>query len=62
MIPFEDRGGTQAQHSAAEAMELAILGDALVRRAAPAARSAQEASQPQRPETEARPTRPAASP
>ena len=32
MIPFGVRGGSQAQHTAAEAMELAILGDALVRR------------------------------
>ena len=28
MIPFGVRGGTKAQHAAAEAMELAILGDA----------------------------------
>ena len=32
MIPFGVRGGSPAQHKAAEAMELAILGDALVRR------------------------------
>jgi len=32
MIPFGVRGGSPAQHAAAEAMELAILGDALVRR------------------------------
>jgi len=32
MIPFGVRGGSPAQHTAAEAMELAILGDALVRR------------------------------
>jgi septum site-determining protein MinC len=32
MIPFGVRGGSPAQHVAAEAMELAILGDALVRR------------------------------
>jgi septum site-determining protein MinC len=32
MIPFGVRGGNPAQHAAAEAMELAILGDALVRR------------------------------
>lgn len=31
MIPFGVRGGTKAQHVAAEAMELAILGDALAR-------------------------------
>jgi septum site-determining protein MinC len=35
MIPFGVRGGSQAQHAAAEAMELAILGDALVRRMSP---------------------------
>jgi septum site-determining protein MinC len=40
MIPFGVRGGSQAQHTAAEAMELAILGDALVRRAAPQATQA----------------------
>ena len=40
MIPFGVRGGSQAQHTAAEAMELAILGDALVRRAAPQASQA----------------------
>jgi len=40
MIPFGVRGGSQAQHTAAEAMELAILGDALVRRAGPQASSA----------------------
>jgi len=56
MIPFGVRGGTQAQHSAAEAMELAILGDALMRRAASAARPGQDSGQPQRSETEARPT------
>lgn len=56
MIPFGVRGGTQAQHSAAEAMELAILGDALMRRAASAARPDKDSGQPQRPETEARPT------
>jgi len=32
MIPFGVRGGGEAQHSAAQAMELAILGDAFVRR------------------------------
>lgn len=31
MIPFGVRGGSKAQNAAAEAMELAILGDALVR-------------------------------
>ncbi len=31
MIPFGVRGGSKAQHAAAEAMELAILGDAYVR-------------------------------
>jgi septum site-determining protein MinC len=56
MIPFGVRGGTQAQHSAAEAMELAILGDALMRRAASAARPGPDSGQPQRPEPEARPT------
>ncbi|HSQ06247.1 MAG TPA: septum site-determining protein MinC [Chromatiaceae bacterium] len=55
MIPFGVRGGTQVQHSAAEAMELAILGDALVRRVGAAARPGQETGQPQRPETEGRP-------
>lgn len=49
MIPFGVRGGSQAQHTAAEAMELAILGDALVRRAAP------QATQASRPEAEAKP-------
>jgi septum site-determining protein MinC len=37
MIPFAVRGGSPAQHAAAEAMELAILGDALVRRMGSAA-------------------------
>lgn len=51
MIPFGVRGGSPAQHAAAEAMELAILGDALVRRtglAGPksASRSDPEAAQP----------------
>lgn len=36
MIPFGVRGGSPAQNAAAEAMELAILGDALVRRMGPA--------------------------
>ena len=36
MIPFGVRGGSKAQHAAAEAMELAILGDALIRRSKPA--------------------------
>jgi septum site-determining protein MinC len=35
MIPFGVRGGSPAQHEAAEAMELAILGDALMRRMGP---------------------------
>jgi septum site-determining protein MinC len=43
MIPFGVRGGSPAQHAAAEAMELAILGDALVRRMGPSA-SAKSAS------------------
>lgn len=51
MIPFGVRGGTQAQHAAAEGMELAILGDALVRRMAP---SAARASRPE-PEPEPAP-------
>jgi len=37
MIPFGVRGGSKAQHAAAEAMELAILGDAFVRRSKQAA-------------------------
>jgi septum site-determining protein MinC len=49
MIPFGVRGGSQAQHTAAEAMELAILGDALVRRAAP------QATQALSPEPDAKP-------
>ena len=35
MIPVGIRGGTEEQHEAAEAMELAILGDAFVRRTPP---------------------------
>ncbi|HYN78927.1 MAG TPA: septum site-determining protein MinC, partial [Lamprocystis sp. (in: g-proteobacteria)] len=37
MIPFGVRGGSKAQNVAAEAMELAILGDAFVRPVKPAA-------------------------
>jgi septum site-determining protein MinC len=36
MIPFGVRGGTKTQNSAAEAMELAILGDAFARSGKPA--------------------------
>ncbi|WP_295384321.1 septum site-determining protein MinC [uncultured Thiodictyon sp.] len=44
MIPFGVRGGTKTQNAAAEAMELAILGDAYLRpgKAAPASEPAPE--------------------
>lgn len=44
MIPVGVRGGTPAQNKAAEAMELAILSDAFMRRVRPAAKVAQTAS------------------
>lgn len=45
MIPFGVRGGSRSQHAAAEAMELAILGDAFTRTAkAPAAPSSPPAN------------------
>jgi septum site-determining protein MinC len=53
MIPFGVRGGSQAQHNAAEAMELAILGDAVVRRAAQGAEAGQ--SRRQEPEVKSAP-------
>lgn len=58
MIPVGVRGGTPAQQAAAEAMELAILGDAFVRRPRPGAseRAAPEPEPP--PKTEARPVAP----
>lgn len=37
MIPFGVRGGTKAQHASAEAMDLAVLGDAFIRANRPAA-------------------------
>ena len=40
MIPVGIRGGTEEQHEAAQAMELAILGDAFVRRVPPARETA----------------------
>jgi septum site-determining protein MinC len=48
MIPVGVRGGNPAQQAAAEAMELAILGDAFVRRPRPSApeRAAREREQP----------------
>ena len=48
MIPVGIRGGTSAQNSAAEAMELAILGDAFVRppRSGPAKKAAPEEAAP----------------
>lgn len=44
MIPFGVRGGTKAQNAAAEAMELAILGDAFVRASRPAPAAPQAAA------------------
>jgi septum site-determining protein MinC len=50
MIPFGVRGGTRAQHTAAEAMELAVLGDAFTRSAKPAGAPAPlGGAEPQRP-------------
>ena len=46
MIPVGIRGGTEEQHQAAEAMELAILGDAFVRRTPPRETSNQPESRP----------------
>lgn len=43
MIPVGIRGGTDEQHEAAQAMELAILGDAFVRRTPPARETASPA-------------------
>jgi septum site-determining protein MinC len=43
MIPVGIRGGTEEQHEAAQAMELAILGDAFVRRTPPARETASPA-------------------
>lgn len=53
MIPFGVRGGSPAQHTAAEAMELAILGDAVVRRAGQGAEAGQ--SRRQEPEVKSAP-------
>jgi len=49
MIPFGVRGGSKAQHAAAEAMDLAVLGEAYSRsaKAAPAAASAAGAAAPE---------------
>ncbi len=44
MIPVGIRGGTEEQHEAAQAMELAILGDAFVRRTPPPREPATPAS------------------
>lgn len=55
MIPVGIRGGTEDQHEAAQAMELAILGDAFVRRVPPAREPASPAparSAPPRPAPE----------
>lgn len=55
MIPVGIRGGTEEQHEAAQAMELAILGDAFVRRVPPARETASPAparSTPPRPAPE----------
>ncbi len=46
MIPFGVRGGSKAQHAAAEAMELAILGDAFVRRSKQASQRSNGAEEP----------------
>ena len=46
MIPVGIRGGTEEQHAAAEAMELAILGDAFVRRTPPREAASQPDPQP----------------
>lgn len=46
MIPFGVRGGSKAQHAAAEAMELAILGDAFVRRSKQAAPGSDASDEP----------------
>ena len=53
MIPVGVRGGDDAQNEAAEAMELAILGDAYVRK--PRAVAAKSAPQPGAPATQAAP-------
>ncbi len=45
MIPFGVRGGTEAQNTAAEAMELAILGDAYARSGRPDVASVPRASE-----------------
>jgi septum site-determining protein MinC len=45
MIPFGVRGGTKAQNTAAEAMELAILGEAYSRAARPADAKSKPASE-----------------
>ncbi len=46
MIPFGVRGGTKAQNAAAEAMELAILGETYTRAARPAEGAAKTAAAP----------------
>jgi len=58
MIPVGVRGGTPAQQAAAEAMELAILGDVYVRRPRPSV--PERSSAPERPPVE--PARPEAPP
>ncbi len=57
MIPVGIRGGTEEQHQAAEAMELAILGDAFVRRTPP-----RETSNQPEPRPTPRPVTPAQTP
>lgn len=53
MIPVGVRGGSQAQNQAAAAMELAVLGDTYVRRAAEAApRAAPEQPSPPQPQAQ----------
>lgn len=51
MIPVGVRGGTSAQHKAAEAMELAILSDAFVRRTRSVSKAARP--EPRKPEPQA---------
>lgn len=51
LIPFGVRGGSKTQHAAAEAMELAILGDTQIRAPRPAANESRTAA----PATPARP-------
>jgi len=62
MIPVGVRGGSSAQNQAAEAMELAILGDAFVRRHRSAAPKAPAQPASAAPKAAPRPPEPAAEP